>query len=74
MATSRGARRQWWRSPKAGGGLGDAKLENRVLADSGLSAVTGGTKAKGSGSASFFEALAQAWGKALDAKADLVQQ
>ena len=47
--------------------LGRAKLEDRALADSELEAVTGGTKAKGSGT--WFEALAQAWGNALDAKA-----
>ncbi len=39
----------------------------RPLANSELDAVTGGTKAKGSGT--WFEALAQAWGNALDAKA-----
>jgi hypothetical protein len=47
--------------------LDHAKLEYRVLADSELDVVSGGTKAKGSGS--WFEALAQAWGCALDAKA-----
>ena len=47
--------------------LDHAKLENRALANSELDAVTGGTKAKGSGT--WFEALAQAWGNALDAKA-----
>ena len=45
--------------------FGHAKLEDRALADSELDAVTGGTKAQGS----WFEALAQAWGNALDAKA-----
>ena len=44
-------------------------LDHGTLADSELGAVTGGTKAKGSGSGSWFEALAQAWGNALDAKA-----
>jgi hypothetical protein len=49
----------------------DAKLENRPLANTELDAVTGGTKANGS--ASFFEALAQAWGNALDKQADVIQ-
>lgn len=48
--------------------LNHATLDDHgTLADSELGAVTGGTKAKGSGS--WFEALAQAWGNALDAKA-----
>jgi hypothetical protein len=50
--------------------LNHATLDDHgTLADSELGAVTGGTKAKGSGSGSWFEALAQAWGNALDAKA-----
>jgi hypothetical protein len=43
--------------------------DHGTLADSELDAVSGGTKAKGSGSGTWFEALAQAWGNALDAKA-----
>ena len=45
--------------------------EDRPLADNELDAVTGGTKRKESGS--FFEALAHAWGEALDKKAASVQ-
>jgi hypothetical protein len=46
--------------------------DHRKLGDAALDAVVGGTKAKGS--ASFFEALAQAWGNALDEKAARIQQ
>ena len=49
-----------------------ATLEDHdALADNELDAVTGGTKRKESGS--FFEALAHAWGEALDKKAASVQ-
>ena len=45
---------------------------DRPLADSVLDAVTGGGS-KRQGSASFFEALAHAWGDALDKQAASVQ-
>jgi hypothetical protein len=45
--------------------------KDRPLADSELGAVTGGTKRQDTGS--FFEALAHAWGEALDQNAASVQ-
>jgi len=45
--------------------------KDRPLADSELDACTGGSKRQGSGS--FFEALAHAWGDALDKQAASVQ-